>query len=471
MALSKYCIGLGFLIGFISVSLAKDLTVYVAPKSSAAYATAAAQVDNDSSFTERKIHKAFNRAAQHLLSCGACVVTIKIAGAEYQGKTRTGQWVFPDVKAPEGRLYILGGYDASFAKRKPFSHPTKLIVSKPRSGHVLRFQGKKHALKELVVSGFAIDVSPGNSYDPKTNSLLKGSSSSWGLLSFGYLTTDRLIVSDNVFMNAANGVAAPAIRKMTDNSEVIVRNNFFLNNVFNWSATSANSLLGKYVFENNSFIMNWPYNPDTGTANPGALEIGNRYTAKLVEIKSNIFAYNPGGAIHPQWDDANGPQLSIENNVFFKNGTMFKESVDREGMIVGKFNGGAQHKLYAPEDVEDDFDWTVNDNAVLDPGISVPVLKLTALGDQAEHNDEETVAVVENDSLGQSLEEPLDELPDDDYLSELDLSDLELNDDFAIDEWASDGQIKNYAPMMPFNREILSFYEAAGVNKDMVFKF
>lgn len=455
---------------FLTVSLAvcscvanaADLTILVAPRDSAAAEQAAALADGKTTLAERKIHRAFDAASAHLSGCGSCTVTVKIAGGEYIGKARTGQWIFPDTKAPQASLHILGGYNADFSDRAPFERPAKLVTPRPRSGVVLRFEGKKHAFKELVISGFAIDVGPSNNYDGDTNSLLKGTSSSWGLIALGYVSIERLVIADNIFMNAAHSVGGPAVRPMSANSEVIIRNNFFLNNVYNWTVTSANKRLGRYLIENNSFVMNWPYNPDTGTANPSALNIGNRYTANLVEIRGNLFAYNPGGAIQPQWDDKNGPPLAIIDNVFFANGTMFQQSQDREGMIVGKFNGSAQHNLYDPLDVEDDFSWQSSGNRVEDPEIAVPVLPLTALGEQAVQQAEPAVEAATGDTDTAELEL--------DFESELNLDDFELDTDFDIEELADDGVIKNYAPMMPFNRESLPFSGLAGVSKDAIFR-
>ncbi|MGH1429020.1 MAG: hypothetical protein ACRBEE_13855 [Arenicella sp.] len=464
----KILISLGVILSVNSVVQANDLTIYVAPRDSEASKNAQAFSDGKLSVTERKIHRAFDRASEHLKQCGQCTVSVKVAGGEYIGKARTGQWAFPDTFAPKSSLKILGGYTADFKQRQPFKHPSVLIVPKPRSGTVLRFEGRKHGFNELVLSGFAIDVAPGNNYDVKTNSLTKGGSSSWPLISFGYMNINRLVIADNVFMNAANGVGAPAVKGMTANAEVVVRNNLFLNNVHNWVVTSANKELGRYVIEHNSFIMNWPYNPDTGTSNPGALEIGNRYTAKLVDIKHNLFAYNPGGAIHPQWDDKQGPPIAFTNNTFFRNGSMFEGSKDREAMVVGKFNGGAQHALYDPIDVEDEFSWKSQGNHVADPSVVVPVMKLTAIGDQAAVQEQ---APTEPLATEVSTEEAdVLAILDEEFESELSLDEFSLDDDFAIDELAEDGVIKNYAPMMPFNRQALPLSRVAGASSELIYK-
>lgn len=355
---------------------AGDLTVLVGPKGSPAFKAAEAAADGASVFAERKLHKAFDRAAQHLAGCGDCTVNIKVAGGTYEGKGRTGQWSFPDVQAPKATLRILGGYDETFAKRAPFSQPSLLLAAEGRSAPLLTFEGKKHALHELYLSGFVFDVAPGNKYDAKTNSLLRGSSCTFEILRFGYLSTDKLVVADNIFMNAAQRGAEPLIRAASPQTQIIVRNNFIMNNTLAWIVKSANGRdkPAKYIVAGNSFIMNWPYNPDPSTAQPAALEIGNKYTAGEVIIEDNLFAHNVGGAIMPGYDDAVGPKLTIQRNLFYGNGVLFGPTSTETGAVVGKFNKAATHSLYSTEDLEDDFSWTVKDNVSFDPKVPIALV-------------------------------------------------------------------------------------------------
>ena len=356
-----------------SPAWAADLTVLVADKGSRALAHAEAAADGAQVVVERKIFKAFDRAAGHLAGCGACTVTVKVAAGTYEGKGRTGQWIFPEVVAPQATLRILGGYDEAFGARAPFSRPSLLLVSKDRSAPVLTFDGKKHALRELYLSGFVFDVAPGNKYDAKTNSLLRGSSCTFPIMSFGYLTTERLVVADNVFMNAAQRGVEPLVRAASPTAEVVVRNNFIMNNTLAWIVRSANfkNIPGRYVVKGNSFIVNWPYNPDPSTAQPAALEIGNKYTAGQVLIEDNLFAYNVGGAIMPGYDDTAGPPITIKGNLFFGNGVLFGAEDPATGAVVGKFNRAATHSLFSAEDLQDDFSWAVSGNVSFDPKVPV----------------------------------------------------------------------------------------------------
>ena len=486
---------------FPSFSYAAIFEVLVAPKDSAAYEAAQKKANGKSVFAERKIHKAFAKAGEIISSCGTCEVNVKLATGNYVGKGSTGSWEFPEVIAPNVVLRILGGYDDNFGKRAPFDSPTMLRSSKMRSSPVLHFLGKKHALKELVISGLTIDVSPGNRYDKKTNTLSKGTSSSWVMLALGYLTTNKLEISDNVLMNAANGAAAPLIRAASANTEIHVRNNFILNNILTWRVNSPSGayMPSRYVFENNSFIMGWPYNPDRGTSNPGTLEIGGKYSAAKVEIKNNLFAYNVGGAIFPQWDDSKGPPISIRDNLFFDNGALFSAPKPAGGAVVGKFGGSAGHSAYDMDEIEEDFSWDVSGNVSFDPEIDLPVLKMQAVSYGGEKTVEENSSAADVAPAASVAEEKnLDEMSLEDFMNEPSADsaggtteeteeesasskvaeyDYNLEDfstgSFEMDEFAVDGSIKNYAPLMPYNPQKLPFAKnqkaaAYGVSRQKV---
>ncbi|MEQ8976902.1 MAG: hypothetical protein RL846_03175, partial [Deltaproteobacteria bacterium] len=245
------------------------------------------------------------------------------------------------------------------------------------SAPLLSFEGRNHALAELYLSGFVFDVAPGNKYDAKTNSLLRGASCTFPILKFGYLETERLVVADNVFMNAAQRGVEPLIRAASPSAEVVVRNNFIMNNTLAWIVKSANgrNMPKRYHVHGNSFIMNWPYNPDPSTAQPAALEIGNKYTAAEVVIEENLFAHNVGGAIMPGYDDNVGPKIAIRKNLFFGNGVLFGVKSTDTAAVVGKFNRAATHGTYSAEDIEDDFSWDLADNVSFDPKVPIALVE------------------------------------------------------------------------------------------------
>ncbi|KAJ54466.1 hypothetical protein ACMU_17305 [Actibacterium mucosum KCTC 23349] len=440
--------------------------IYVAPRGSAAYDAAKAM---DGVKVERTIHKALGGAATLLQSCGDCTVTIHIAGGDYDGKAGTGQWFLPEVKAPGARLRILGGYNDDFTARTPFATPTRMITPPERSATVLRFEGKKHALAELVVSGLAFDVSPSNNYERETNSLMFGGSSTWGVLQFGYLETDLLVIADNTFLNAPAGVGGPAIRAASPGAVVQVSNNIFMNNVFTWQVEAGGGKhLPTHKIAGNSFVLNWPRNPDQTTSNPGTLQIGSNYSGAGVEITGNLFAYNVGGAIFPQWDEDRGPPMTITDNLFFGNGALFGAEDPGQGALVGKFNGSATHSIFDHWDLEDEFDWDSADNTDIDPEVAVPVLEIGALKMTLDRGTQESEpkaepATTTDDDLGLDLD-----------MLDTGLGELSLDIDFDMDDMADGDGIRNFAPVIPFDIRALPFprnpaAEGYGASPDRIY--
>ena len=357
---------------------APDIQILVAPRDSDAYRVAE-EIDRDEEhlYVDRKLHRALQRGSDYLNANGPCTVTIRLAAGDDVGKGRTGVWVIPSIKAPDSCLRILGGHSADWTERHPFTQPSRLVVSENRTAAVLQVASRRDTLGELYVSGLTIDAGPSNRYDQDGN-LLGGGSATNPILWLSYLRTKRLVIADNVFVNAAHRVAEPLIYAATEDAEVIVRNNVILSNVFAWRVFSAGAkyMPKRYRVEGNTFVLNWPRNPDAATSNPGALEIGGKTTAHRVEIHRNLFAFNAGGAIHIGQDEQYGPPIAITENLFWGNGDMFDIESPGGAAVVGKFNRSAVHGTFEMVDIEDDFDWEVRDNVAMDPGLRVQVKPL-----------------------------------------------------------------------------------------------
>ena len=377
-----------------------EITILVADKQSEAYKNAKSKANDKTIFAERKMHKALSRVAELIKAKKKCpmprvrglpwpkcdlpaadrylTINVKVAHGDYKGKGGRGNFSVAELIAPDTTLRLLGGYDDAFAKRAPFATPSTISLG----GTIFALQGKKHMLKEFYLSGFVMDIGGGNSYDNKSNSMLKGTSASVKIVTLGYLETERLVFADNVFLNSAHGAAAPLIRARNENAEVIIRNNFILNNVLAWEADSArNKIIPKlYKIEGNSFIMNWPYNPDPTTGNPGALMAGNKYSAKKLIIQDNLFAHNIGGAIH--WtaiSEKAGVPTTIKNNLFFNNGGLFEESDPGASAVVTKFgtfkNRDMPWNTIDLETLEDDYEWDSDGNQAFDPKVPITMVK------------------------------------------------------------------------------------------------
>ena len=375
------------------------VTILVANTGTPAADAAAAKADGKTIFAETKLFKAIDKAVELINAKKHCppprvkgleappcdltpderylVVNVKVAAGKYDGKGGRGGFSIPEIYEPDTTLRILGGYDDTFQNRAPFSRPTIVNVG----GTVFALEGKDHALKEFYLSGFFMDIGGGNQYDAKTNSLLKGTSAGVQAVTIGYLTTERLVYADNVFLNSSHKAAAPLIRAANDKAEVIVRNNFILNNVLAWEADSARfkTIPAVYVFEGNSFILNWPYNPDPTTANPAALQLAGKYAATRFVIKGNLFAHNPGGAIY--WtapSEKDGPQTEITDNLFYNNGSLFGESEPGAAAVVTKFGGFKSNEVpWNPIGLDylEDYDWKAQRNVALDPKVPIVLVK------------------------------------------------------------------------------------------------
>ncbi|MBW2703454.1 MAG: hypothetical protein JRF33_21765 [Deltaproteobacteria bacterium] len=385
---------------FAGLASAREVTILVAGKKTPAYANAKKMADGKSIFAERKLHKAMTRIEEVIKAEEKCpmprdirlkwpkcnlsadqrnlVINVKVAHGDYKGKGGRGNFGLQQVIAPDATVRLLGGYDDNFKKRAPFDTPTTITLG----GTIFKIMGKKHMLKEFYISGFVMDIGDGNKYDAKTNCILKGESATVQHIHLGYLNTRRLVYADNVFINSSHKAAAPLIRARDGKAEVVIRNNFILNNILAWEADSARfkTIPAVYTFEGNSFIMNWPYNPDPTTANPAALQLGGKYAASKFVVKSNLFAFNMGGAIY--WTSPGekmGPPTEIKNNLFFSNGALFGEAEPGAAAVVTKFGGFKSKDIpwntISVEILEDDYDWDSDGNVVMDPKVPITTIK------------------------------------------------------------------------------------------------
>ena len=383
--------------GLASPAFAKELIVLLANKDTPAAASAEKLAVDGSVFVEKKLQKALDKVSELLAACPdvepprvrnmepaaltipadqLCTISLKIAAGTYLAKgDKVGQVQLDAGYKPNTTVRILGGYADDFKKREPFTRPT--IFPGP-----LSIEGKDHAIGEIYISGLVIDMGDGNQYDGKTNSLLKGSSSSTSALIFGYLLTNRLVIADNVLLNASRFASSPLIRARTKQAQVILRNNFVMNNIQAWQADSGGwkNRPALYLLEGNSFILNWPYNPDPTTGSAAAVEMKNKdFTAKVV-VKDNLFAFNPGGALN-SWaiSEKNSPPTEIKNNLFFGNGSLFGETAAGAAAMVVKFGGFKSQEVpwnvISMELLESDYGWSSAGNQAIDPQLGLTMVK------------------------------------------------------------------------------------------------
>lgn len=373
--------------GTAAPTMAEDYVILVAGRDTPAAAYAETQANDQGVFFERRLFRALNRASEILGQGGAHTVSILVAAGQYPGQTGTGVWEIPSVQNAEGRLRILGGFNDDFSGRQPFGLLSELVTQEGRPGAFLTV-GRRSELKQLVISGLMFDAAPSNKYDARSNSILKGTSRTYPLIAFQQLKVEHLVVADNIFLNGAHGAFDPAIGGVPG-SVVDIQNNLFLNTIKVMKPAAMSG--GQHValnLRNNSFILNWPYNPDATSSNVGVLELYHSDGYRTLTIEDNLFAFNPGGAMQHDWAPDRMGDITIRNNLFHANGSLFSTSSPEEGVIVGKFGPNPTYLSLDLITIEDDLDYDVSGNVSMDPGISLAMAPLQAVDSDAVQRDE-----------------------------------------------------------------------------------
>ena len=365
----------------LAPALAADYLIYVAPKDTPAFSAAEAKANGTSAFAERTLQNALDKAAQLLVQPGAHTATVLIAGGDYAGKAGLGMFTVPPIKNAQATLRITGGYADDFATRQPFRKLTRLLTNEGRNQGILNLS-KQSQLAELVISGLLFDAAPSNKYDQKTNSLLKGSSRTVPLLTLELLMTDHLVIADNIFINGAQGAFEPAITPPSANTVVDITNNFFINTIKTLQIGAGigykNNAVKEVNLRHNTFLLNWPFNPDATSSNVSAVTLYHKDGARQLNIEDNIFAFNPGGAMQHDWPNARMPGIALKRNLFFMNAALFGKGEKDAGVLAGKFGTNAKYLLPALDTIADDFGYKVEGNVSFDPKIPVALLPLKA---------------------------------------------------------------------------------------------
>ncbi len=361
-----------------TLARAETYTVLVANRDTPAAKVAEAKADGKTVFYEAKLFKAFARAASLINQPGAQSVAIKIAGEAQTSQSNSGQWLVPSLDNPEGSLVIAGGYGPDFVKRDPFASPTELVTVAGRPGAVLELSDKSK-LKECVISGLLIDAAPSNKYDAKTNSLLKGASRTYTLIALRQLATQHLVVSDNVLLNGAQGAVDPNIAPVGKTAVVDIENNFVVNTVMPMGTQTGGFGLKTLNIKNNSFLLDWPYNPDPTSSNVGALNLYHKDCCEQLVVEGNLFAYNPGGAMQHDWPENRMSKIAIKNNLFFMNAALFGDARPDAGFFTGKFGPNPKHLVVTANAAMDDYSYAISGNVSFDPKVPVALVDLQSV--------------------------------------------------------------------------------------------
>ncbi|MBL8909954.1 MAG: hypothetical protein JNM17_04530 [Archangium sp.] len=349
---------------------AEVIEIYVAARDTPAAKAAEPMADGKTKFWFPKLPRAFEKVAE-LLNGTEHEVRVNVAKADD----------LPAVALPNGlngakaKLLILGGWCDDWKKRDPFTCASAFTTGEGRNTGFLSFGGNKTLLDTLVVSGFVMNAAPSNKYDAKTNSLLKGTSSTTPLMGLSQVVVKKLVVADNVFVNGAHRAFEVYHSPASNEAEVEIVNNFVLNTVipFKFSPALYKGFLTRRVrFANNSVIMNWPFNPDSTSSNVGALELYHKDCCSELVVEGNLFAFNFGGAMQHDWPTNRMGKLALRNNLFFKNAQLFGDDRAEAGVFTGKFGTNPKYAVIAlAAHMEDDYPYEFSGNVSLDPGLSI----------------------------------------------------------------------------------------------------
>jgi hypothetical protein len=312
-------------------------------------------------YTKENVGKAFNWAAEALAGGAEKSVVVKIAGGTYGGT-----YALPAFNNPKGSFKIQGGWSEDFSKRDPFGAPTKFVCGTPRAAVMLEC-APKDKLRSFIVDGVLFEAAPGNKYDQKSNSLLKGDSCTFVLVRFNNLTCNELAIENCVFMNSAHRAFETLIHAADDKAEVRIVNSIFFNCVIPVKLDSARSkhIPGKMIVDHCSFLVNFAFNPDPDTSNPAALELAGKYAAHEIQITNCLFYANFGGAIMNI--EKVQTKVVIKDNNFVGNGLLHGDPAsDAAALIAGRKSPFPVKKIVDAEE-----DPTLGGNVSIAPGLPI----------------------------------------------------------------------------------------------------
>jgi hypothetical protein len=168
--------------------------------------------------------------------------TIHVAEGEYHGKLKVGRW---RIELPY--VALLGGYDANFTERAPWTHPTRLLCPTEfkgtRGGVTLEGDGDHTG---TIVDGFVFDKRTNNNYDQDKNLVDQNTDHSIQLR----LERPDCVVRNCIFVNGGEG-------GIQVGNGMVVENNLFMNHVGTAIAVRGGHTTAPFTLRNNTILFNW----------------------------------------------------------------------------------------------------------------------------------------------------------------------------------------------------------------------
>lgn len=225
--------------------------------------------------------------------------TLHVAGGEYFGKLKAGNW-----KIDTRDLTLLGGYSADFKSRNPWANPTLLGTAKDykgrRGGYTIE-GAEDHS--NTVIDGFVFDKRNNNLYTPEGDLDYSRSDKSEHI----WLALPGCVIRNSVFLNGAEGALRVA------NGQT-VENNIFINHTTKTVNAERGHGDDPFIFRNNTVAFSWDMRFGEGRGRNGNLLIlGTRLRAV---VDHNVFAFADNDAIRL---NADAKDVELTRNVFSHN--------------------------------------------------------------------------------------------------------------------------------------------------------
>lgn len=221
---------------------------------------------------------------------------VHVAEGVYTGRFGNGTW-----EIPFDNVALLGGYDAEFATRDPWRHPTQLHWDSRSENWPQDVRLLSNA-SDVVVDGIVIDMRDQNQYVDAAGTALSKTSET--AMRFGKPATVRNCI-----------VLNPGFHGIECNPGSTIENNVILNSI-DWGLAilSSSSASGKTPAQvhNNTILFTWdPDSPGLGSYRGSAIALRGPAV-----IERNVLAYSDNNGVYCL---ANPERVTIQNNVFFKN--------------------------------------------------------------------------------------------------------------------------------------------------------
>ena len=227
--------------------------------------------------------------------------TIHVAEGQYFGKLRIGRW---KVEVPH--IALLGGYDANFAVRAPWAHPTLLLCPAEfkgtRGGYTIEGDGDHTG---LILDGFVFDKKLNNNYDAEGNLVDQYTDHTEHVR----INRPDCVVRNCVFVNGAEGA-------LTCANGQLVENNLFMNHV-SWSiAVLGGHTTAPITLRKNTILFSWERANRFGKGRGYGGEAITTVTGVRANIEGNVIQFSDNNAIR---FNADAKDVRITDNVFAQN--------------------------------------------------------------------------------------------------------------------------------------------------------